>query len=448
MEEHATGLVELDEIVGWHLEQAVRYGQELGRTIKPALARRAAERLLAAGRRARNRSDTAAARSLLERGYAIVPGDDRLRAGIGVELAEELTVAGELSRADELLSAGEQDPETAVHAALTRLEWLNNARPDGAQHQIQSLLPGMLEQLAERGDERGLAKAHMASFWAHWGRSQALPAAQELRLAADHAARAGDNGLRARALGWQVAALLWGPFDTETMAQELKALEREQDTGPFLAASVTLLRGEIARLRGDLADALAITSEARDQFRTLGGYVMVGGSDQLIAKLHLLGGHPARARDLLLASDAAFEQVGDRGFRSTTLAMLAQVREVLGDYDGARAAIELCEEVGGQEDVINYAITHAVRARLALAQSDSAAAERWARSAVDRAFQTDFTFVRGETLLTLTAVLECRGRRDEALTAAQRALELYEAKRDHLGEYRARELLEQVGAAA
>ena len=142
-------------------------------------------------------------------------------------------VAGELSRADELLSAGEQDSETALPAALTRLEWLNNARPDGAEHRIQSLLPGMLEQLAERGDERGLAKAHMASFWAHWGRSQALPAARELRLAAEHAARAGDNGLRERAPGWLVAALLWGPFDAGTMSRELETLEREPDTGPF-----------------------------------------------------------------------------------------------------------------------------------------------------------------------------------------------------------------------
>ena len=446
MEEHATGLVELDEIAGWHLEQAVRYGHELGRAAEPALARRAAERLLAAGRRARNRSDITAARNLLERAYEIAPADDRLRVGIGVELAEELMVAGELSRADELLSAGEQDSETALPAALTRLEWLNNARPDGAEHRIQSLLPGMLEQLAARGDERGLAKAHMASFWAYWGRSQALPAARELRLAAEHAARAGDNGLRERALGWLVAALLWGPFDAATMARELETLQREPDTGPFLAASVTLLRGEIARLRGDLDEALAITSDARDQYGALGGYVMVGGSHQLIARLHLLAGHPARARDRLLSSDAAFEAVGDRGFRSTTLAMLAQVQEVLGDHEGARAAIELCEEVGGQDDVINYAITHAVRARLALAEGDSEAAERWARSAVDRAFETDFTFTRGETLLTLALVLEKLDRRQESMTAARRALELYEAKADRPGASQARAQLEHLGA--
>lgn len=145
----------------------------------------------------------------------------------------------------------------------------------------------MLEQLAEHGDERGLAKAHMAAFWAHWASSQARPAAAELRLAADHAARAGDNGLRARALGWQVAALMWGPFDVESVAQELDALEREQHAGPFLVASVTMLRGDRARLHGDLDGALAITKQAQDQFAALGGYVMVGGSDQLMARLEV-----------------------------------------------------------------------------------------------------------------------------------------------------------------
>jgi ATP/maltotriose-dependent transcriptional regulator MalT len=232
------------------------------------------------------------------------------------------------------------------------------------------------------------------------------------------------------------------------LARELEALEREQDTGPFLEASVTLLRGEIARLRGDLDEALAFTSDAREQFRALGGYVMVGGSDQLIARLHLLAGDPARARDLLLTSDAAFERVGDRGFRSTTLAMLAQVRELLGDHEGAGAAIELCEEIGGHDDVINYAITHAVRARLALAERNSEAAERWARSAVARAFETDFTFVRGETLLTLAFVLEQLGRREQSMSEARTALELYEAKCDRLGASQARALLERLGALA
>ena len=44
-------LVELDEIVGYHLEQAARYKSELGRP-DPVLALRAGERLAAAGRSA------------------------------------------------------------------------------------------------------------------------------------------------------------------------------------------------------------------------------------------------------------------------------------------------------------------------------------------------------------------------------------------------------------
>ncbi len=445
LEQRATGLMEVDEIAGWHLEQAVRYTQELGRNIERELARRAAEHLFAAGLRARRRSDLAAARNLLERAHASASEGDRLRVRIGVELAEELIVAGELSRADELLSAGEHDPETALDAGLTRLEWVNNTRPDGVGHHIQSVLPGVLQQLAERGDERGLAKAHMAAFWAHWAVSRARPAAAELRQAADHAARAGDNGLRARALGWQVAALMWGPFDAATVARELETLEREQETGPFLAASVIMLRGELARLHGDLDEALAITNQAKDRFAAIGGYVMVGGSDQLLARIEVLAGRLDRARNLLMRSDALFERVGDRGFRSTTLAMLARVEEMLGHPAAALSAIELCEQIGGQEDVINFAITHAVRARLALAAGEDEAAERWARKAVDSALVTDFTFVLGEAVLTLSSVLRRLGRREDSTVEARRALELFQAKGDRPYTAQARALLNEVG---
>ena len=55
LDEHGHSLVERDEIVGYHLEQAVRYAAELGEPPKAALAERAASRLAAAGRRASDR---------------------------------------------------------------------------------------------------------------------------------------------------------------------------------------------------------------------------------------------------------------------------------------------------------------------------------------------------------------------------------------------------------
>ena len=56
LDERGADLVEVDEILGFHLEQAARYKAELGETDRE-LAERAGERLAAAGRRALARGD-------------------------------------------------------------------------------------------------------------------------------------------------------------------------------------------------------------------------------------------------------------------------------------------------------------------------------------------------------------------------------------------------------
>ncbi len=61
LEEHGESLVELDEILGYHLEQAALYLAELGRS-DAALAETASRRLAAAGERGRWRGDQEAAR--------------------------------------------------------------------------------------------------------------------------------------------------------------------------------------------------------------------------------------------------------------------------------------------------------------------------------------------------------------------------------------------------
>jgi hypothetical protein len=155
LEESAVELLELDEIAGWHLEQAVRYRRELGRDVDPALAERAAARLEEAGRRAHERGDQAAARSLLERALALAFEPDALRSRISLELADALIEGGEFGQADALLEAAEHDPATAVLAALSRLEWLMRVRPDEGVQMIQAQLPELLEQLANEGRRAG-----------------------------------------------------------------------------------------------------------------------------------------------------------------------------------------------------------------------------------------------------------------------------------------------------
>jgi predicted ATPase len=251
LEANARELTELDEIAGWHLEQAVRYQHELGRTADPALARRAAEHLHAAGRRAGERGDPVAARNLLERAYALTPKDDPVNARIGVDLAEQLIDTGEIERADELLKVAERDPDTVGLASLIRLGWLMAGRPHDVTQTIESALPGIFRQLSEAGDERGLAKAHMAASDAYWIPGRATAAGEQALLAAEHARNAADEGMRLRALERYLATVTNGPTDAQTVAEKLNAIEREQP-GPQLAARVVLARGELARLSGDL----------------------------------------------------------------------------------------------------------------------------------------------------------------------------------------------------
>jgi ATP/maltotriose-dependent transcriptional regulator MalT len=124
--------------------------------------------------------------------------------------------------------------------------------------------------------------------------------------------------------------------------------------------------------------------------------------------------------------------------------MLAWVYESLGDLAATRRAIALAEELGGPEDVINYAITRTVRARMALTAGDGEAAEHWARSAVEYAFQMNTPWVRGHAQLELARVVMALGRYTEAASDARLALHIYKDKGDRPGAAQANALLHEL----
>jgi hypothetical protein len=441
LEENASELAELDEIAGWHLEQTLRYQHELRRRPDPALASRAAQHLDRAGRRARDRGDISAARNLLERGHTLAP-DDTLRAQIGVDLAEQLIEAGDLTRADTLLSAGERCHETAALANLTRLEWLWWAH-GSERRTIDAGLPENLSSWRESHDERGLARAHMLAFGSYGGACRYILAAEQARLAAEHAHNAGDRGLRSRALGWYVLALIHGPADSEAITDELDAIEREESS-PYLAGWIAVGRAEVARLAGRFGDARRQLRHAGYLFRAMGTHTLAAGINQMATETELSAGRPDKALPGLLEADASLAEMGERGIRATTHALLARVFELLGDSDSARTAIELAEDLGGPHDVSAIIITHAVRARLALEDGVTSEAERWARSAVDYADRTDMTLEQARARFELARVLSSRGRRDDASSEAGAALELYRAKGDRPGVAEAQALLDTL----
>ena len=95
---------ELDEIVGYHLEQALLLRQELG-TRDDELATRAAARLLAAGTRALGRADHPAAGGLLQRAVDVRSADDRMHLRAMFMLARVFMRRGDFERAESQLLA-------------------------------------------------------------------------------------------------------------------------------------------------------------------------------------------------------------------------------------------------------------------------------------------------------------------------------------------------------
>ena len=137
-----------------------------------------------------------------------------------------------------------------------------------------------------------------------------------------------------------------------------------------------------------------------------------------------------RARARRLAEDAYRNllRLGAVGFASTTGVLLADVLYASGERDEAeRTAIE-GENLGGSEDVVNFAIGRGVRARVAADRGDLAAADELAREAVHYSPETDFPLMHGDAYRTLAYVHHAAGRPDDEREALERALVAYRRK--------------------
>ena len=101
LDEHAS-LVEQDEIVGYHLEQAARYRQELG-SGNDALAAAAAASLERAAHAAHARGDVVAANNLARRAADLLPPGNPQRLGILPYLVRLSSASARFDVAEELI---------------------------------------------------------------------------------------------------------------------------------------------------------------------------------------------------------------------------------------------------------------------------------------------------------------------------------------------------------
>jgi class 3 adenylate cyclase/tetratricopeptide (TPR) repeat protein len=439
--------LEIEEITGYHLEQAFQYRQALGQQDERvvALGARAAHHLGRGGERALAGGDVAAAANLLERATAALDESDTRRLDLLASLGMALTASGELEVALEVLGEAVEraeasgDRRTRCRAAVecARIAFLTGRiGPEEARTEAE----GAISQLEALDDDLGLARAWLLLVFVHnWHLEfSALDrAADRARL---HAQRAGAVRDAADALGWIAPATVLGPRPVANAVDHMERIRSGAD-GPLAEAAALLSLGCLSLMTGqtDIGRDLYRRSEAIN--RDLGVRLLAAAQPTLTGWSELVAGDVTTAETLLRRGYAELEEMGERGVLSSTAAELGRVLCEQGSYDEADRFAATSEELSGPGDAFNSSLIAGIRARVLASRGDLAAASDAAQEAVARAAAGDCVELQADAFRALAEVRQASGQAGGAQAALHEALRLYEEKGNVVAAQRVRKAL-------
>jgi len=416
LKEHGQSLVELDEILGHHLEQTARYLDELGRP-EAEVALAAGDHLAAAGRLAARRMDARAAAGLLDRSLRLTR-QHRLDAHLEIDLARAYTSTNlprglEIAEAAARRAASAGDRAGLALARVVRREIGLHVGQDSAED-LEQAAREALPLLEAADDDQGLvhvwrALGSIANMRAHF---------EDWTLAAEQAilhARASGPDQRLWGLG---VALQFGPRPASQALEALDAVLLEQPN----PLSITL-RAVLLAMLDRIDEAWTVALAASERARKIG----IDANEDLAEIAELAGDDEAAAAYLRGACDA-YEATGQTGILATYAPRLGRFLCLLGRHDEAEGLAAKGRDQGVPDDVGTQTFWRQTQALIDSAHGQHADAERLAREAVSWASRSDSPLLQGGAFSDLGNVLEAAGRREEAVKAWQEALDRYERK--------------------
>jgi class 3 adenylate cyclase len=438
LERCGTDVVELDEIVGHHLEQAWRYREELGLVDDLKLSAAARRHLTAAGRRALARQDFAAAAKLLERAAALVPEgeiDVKLELNfvhaLGVENRKREANQRAVSVAERAAAAGDRLGELCARIAEA---------VSGDPARLSALIEQALPLFEEEGDDFALMIAYHARGTLARLRGQMDASVKASERAATHGRRAEVpyQGL--------VAAGSAGRLYGTTAVSELLAWEEEQETAVRNHPRVRGQRAVALAMLGRFAEARSLLLQLRAELADRGADLMLTVMDfEDGAEVELLAGEPAAAVVAREKGCQLLERTeSQEDVLSTWAGRLAQVYYKVDRIDEAEVWADRAAELGTNDDAETQVIWRQVRAKVLARRGNHSEGERLAREAVGISEKTDLLNDQASVYADLAEVLALAGRREDAAEALEQALERYERKENLVMAERMRERLSEL----
>ena len=431
-------VVEVDEILGYHLEQAAHYRAELGRW-DPEVAQRAGDRLAAAGRRALDREDVRAAAGLLERALSLTRPlhvDVHGELDLAHAVMQEPTRAAQIAdyAAGRAANARDETGAALAHAMALHYRLMTTA---GSVDELEVLLLDARRRLEEKDDHAGLAQAWWALGFGVANRrgrhddwaTASLEAYRHNRLAGRLGAPTPDLGI----------SLVIGSRPADEALEVVDRLLADTQSAWLLLSRAWLLA---MRDPGN-EDAQLIAQQADTRLREHGD---IRWGEWILAEISgLAGDYEDESNRLSILCDwlDAQEQFG---FLEIYLARLGRALCLLDRFDEAEHVVtraRALEQQSGPASDANYT-WRAVLARIRANQGEVAEAERLARDTVEACERTDALDFQSIALWDLADVLAAAGRPEDAAATLGQALERCRLKKNRALETQIRRRLDAL----
>ena len=440
-----------DEIVGFHLERSYRCRVELGLVgeHERELAAEATVRLEAAGRKALMLGDSEACGNLLGRAASLLPPDDPTRLVLLPTLGAALLEAGKLAEADRVLTEAieRSTGDELLHArARVEQQFVRLQTHVGAIDDVERVADAGLRVFSEHADDFGQIRAWSLKAFSAWIGGQAAKADAAWQRGAEHARRAGERRELFEILDWRASAAVVGPTPVDEAIRVCLDIRDQVRSSPVAVAETLHPLAVLHAMRGDFEQARSLVREGNAIIEDL-GRIYSAGLSHLEAFVEMLAGQPEVAEDRLRRAYAMLDEMGEKNFLATTVAMLAQAVYAQDRPEEAWRFCEISRGIAGDEDLSAQVIGRGTSAKILAGQGRGDEAEALARGAVALAARTDFLTHHGQAFLDLAEVLQRNKRPVEAESALRAGLELYERKGDLVSAERARVRIEQVRSA-
>jgi tetratricopeptide (TPR) repeat protein len=435
VEEKAAGRrSELEEIIGYHLEQSYRYRQALGEEAD-TLAHQAGARLAVAGERALARGDVTAAAKLLRRATDLLPDEDPKRLELAIPLAHALYDAGQPVEGATVLANAQAG---ARREGLERLEMLLclhggefefTLDPDMDAEQVLEQARAAIERFPE--DDAVLAAAWERIGDVEWVRGHLDAARAAAERAFFYTGRLGDLRRQADAEARIGACAYFGTGHIDEVIAHAEASVAWARAHGVLAHEAMALSAlaAMAMEQRRFEDARTLREQGWEMLRELGLRLTYA------AHRGAIGGMPGmRVVELddlverLCESYETLTAAEEKGTFSTVTANLATALYERGEYEEAERFSLLSEQAGSADDLVTQVGWRAARAKVLAHRGRFEEGEALASDAVARALGSAYSESIVEAYLSLGEVMRLAGRPEEARDALEAALTVVERK--------------------